>query len=177
MTRLILLIAFLCEWCGAAEATAKIGPRVVIAQQNEPGQRLVITGTVTRGGRPVPNVVLYLYHTNARGVYPKRGDEKGNGRMHGYLRGWLRTDATGSYRIETIRPASYPGQPDAAHIHVTVKEPGRDEYWIDAFEFDDDPRLTPAERRKRENRGGSGILRMTRDAKGVWHGVRHIRLP
>jgi protocatechuate 3,4-dioxygenase beta subunit len=166
-----------CEWCGASEAPAKAGWTTTIAGPKEPGERLVVSGTITRAGKPVKDVVMYLYHTNEKGIYPKRGDETGNGRRHGYLRGWIRTDASGRYRFDTIRPAAYPGRRDPQHIHAVVKEPGRDEYSIDAYLFADDPLLTREERAKLDDRGGSGILKVARDAKGVWQGRRDITLP
>lgn len=168
-----------CEWCGAAEAPRNLGSTLIVAGTDEPGERLIVTGTVYSpdGRTPARDILIYAYHTDAAGIYPKRGSETGNGRRHGYLRGWLRTDASGRYRIETIRPGSYPGRSDPAHIHMTLTPPGRDEFWIDAFEFDDDPRLTPAERARREGRGGSGIVTPRRDDEGVWHATRNIALP
>lgn len=159
-----------CEWCGAEEVPAELDWDLRIAGPDEPGEPLVIEGTVYRadGETPVPGVILYLYHTNAEGVYPKRGDEEGNGRRHGYLRGWLRTNEAGRYRFTTIRPAPYPGRDEAAHIHVTVKEPEVPEYWIDSFKFEGDPYL--------ENEEGSGIIELRRDDDGVWRGRRDIVL-
>lgn len=167
-----------CEWCGATEAPEDLGPEIRIAGPDEPGERLVITGTVYRpdGETPAPGVILYAYHTNAEGIYPKRGDETGNARRHGYLRGWLRTDESGRYRIETIRPASYPTGTEPAHVHMTVLEPGGEEYWIDSIEFEGDPLLTEAERRRSQGRGGSGIVDLRRDEDGTWHAERDVVL-
>ena len=167
-----------CEGCGAFEAPANLGWSTRIAGPDEPGEPLTVSGVVYRpdGRTPAGGVILYLYHTNARGVYPRRGDETGMGRRHGYLRSWLRTDAQGRYRFTTIRPGSYPGRTDPQHIHVTVLEPGREEYWLDSFVFDDDPRLTAAERARLRNLGGSGILHPTRQAGG-WTATRNIVLP
>ena len=135
-----------CEWCGAGEAPADVSWRTTIAGKDEPGERLVVRGTVYRpdGKTPAPGVILYAYHTNAKGVYPKKGTETGNARRHGYLRGWMKTDSAGRYEFRTIRPAAYPGGDNPEHIHVTVKEPGKAEYWIDEFHFADDPLLTPS---------------------------------
>jgi protocatechuate 3,4-dioxygenase beta subunit len=168
-----------CEWCGANEAPAEPGWDIRIAGSDEPGATLVVSGTVFRpdGSTPAPGVILYLYHTNAAGIYPKRGDETGNGRRHGHLRGWLRTDAGGRYRFTTIRPGAYPGGSDPAHIHVVVKEPGKDETYLDDFNFADDPLVTPAYRARLRRRGGSGIIALERDAAGRLVGRRDIVLP
>ena len=109
-------------------------------------------------------------------MYPKRGDEQGNARRHGYLRGWLRTDAQGRYRIDTIRPATYPSRVDPAHVHVVLGEPGKDEQSIDDFVFSDDPLVDEHYRSRVRNRGGSGITTLTK-RDGVWYGARDIVLP
>lgn len=41
---------------------------------------------------------------------------------------------------------------------MPVKERGKADFWIDDTEFSDDLLLTPAKRRKRENRAGPGII-------------------
>ncbi|HUP24185.1 MAG TPA: intradiol ring-cleavage dioxygenase [Thermoanaerobaculia bacterium] len=128
------------------------------------------------GETPAAGVVVYAYHTNAAGVYPRRGDERGWDRQHGYLRGWVKTDGSGEYRFETIRPAPYPGGRAAAHIHLTVKEPDRKEYWIDDVVFTDDPAVTAAYRARQQDRGGSGIVTPERGAEGTWQVRRDIVL-
>lgn len=151
---------------------------IVIPPEGEPGNKLVLRGIVyqTDGRTPAPDVVIYAYHTNAGGIYPKRGDETGLGRQHGYLRGWVKTDAEGRYEIRTLRPGTYPNRRDPAHVHLTIKEPAQREYWIDDVVFEDDPFVNAAYRQRAQNRGGAGIIRLTRDAEGVWHGTRDILL-
>ena len=130
-----------------------------------------IEGTVRDGaGRPVPGIVVYAYHTDARGYYPQRGATR-----HGSLRGWVRSDAAGRYRFDTIRPASYPETSIPAHVHMHVIEPGRGTYYIDDILFDDDPLLTSGERSRQQGRGGRGIAVPRRDAAG-WVVVRDIVL-
>lgn len=167
-----------CEWCGAPEAPAALGAEARLAGPEEPGTPLVVSGTVYRpGGRvPAPGVLLYAYHTNARGIYPKRGDETGNGRRHGYLRGWLRTDARGRYRLVTIRPAMYPTRAEPAHIHLTVTPPGCAEDYVDSILFDDDPLLTRAQRARLAGRGGSGVVRAAPVGRGGLQATRDIVL-
>jgi len=169
-----------CEGCEAIHEHAfdDLTPRVVIPPAGEAGDRLVLTGRVLKpdGRTPAAGVLVYFHHTNAKGVYPTRGDEQGWARRHGYLRGWIRTDASGEYRVETIRPAAYPGRSDPAHIHVTVKEPERREYWIDEIVFTDDPLVDARYRARAEDRGGSGIVTPRRNAEGVWLVRRDIVL-
>jgi protocatechuate 3,4-dioxygenase, beta subunit len=165
------------EWCGAAEAPARLTNTARLAPPGEPGAPLVITGIV-RGadGRPLAGVLLYAYHTNAAGRYVPGPRPRGNERRHGHLRGWLRTGADGGYRIETIRPGPYPGRPDPQHVHLTVQPPGGAERWIDDVVFSDDPRVTPEWLARQQNRGGPGLTHPTRDAHGVLHVRRDILL-
>jgi protocatechuate 3,4-dioxygenase beta subunit len=169
-----------CEGCEAIHEHAFDGLtwRTVIPPDGEPGEPMVITGRVylPDGTTPAPGVVVYAYHTNAAGVYPTRGTEEGWGRRHGYLRGWVMTDAAGDYRFETIRPGAYPGRSDPAHVHMTVKEPGRREYWIDEIVFTDDPLVTAAYRARVDDRGGSGIVTPGRDESRQWTIRRDIVL-
>lgn len=157
-----------CQWCGASEAPSDVTSTATIVDENEPGERLVLRGTVYApdGTTPVPGVLLYLYHTNAAGVYPKRGDETGNGRRHGYLRGWIVSDENGEFEVRTIRPGTYPSRSEPAHIHMTVKESDRPEYWIDNILFDGDPLITETIRARRTGRGGPAIVRVSHDSNG-----------
>ncbi len=169
-----------CEGCEAIYERSfdDLGWETTIPDKNEPGEPMVISGIVyqTDGSSPAEGVVLYVYHTNAEGVYPKRGNEKKWARRHGYLRGWMKTDADGRYRFTSIRPATYPSRTEPAHVHITLKEPNRQEYWIDAFRFDDDPLVTEKFKNDRQNRGGSGIISLRIDDEGVWMGDREIVL-
>jgi protocatechuate 3,4-dioxygenase beta subunit len=121
-------------------------------------------------------VILYAYHTDARGLYSPAVGATGLARRHGHLRGWVETNAKGEYKFNTIKPASYPNSSIPSHIHPIIKEPDKNEYYIDSWEFDGDPFLTEQERARRRNTGGSGIVRLTRGAGGVWLARRDIIL-
>lgn len=125
--------------------------------------KLKLTGTVFKkdGKTPAKDVILYIYHTDRKGIYNTKGDEKGWARRHGYIRGWIKTDKSGDFTFYTFRPASYPNGTEPEHIHITVKEPNNNEYYIDDFVFDDDPMLTKKERNELKSRGGSGIVQPT----------------
>ena len=171
-----------CEGCEAIHESPvpfdKLAMFLKLPDATWDGQKpLGINGTVYKadGKTPAPGVIVYIYHTDQTGHYTAKEDAKGWGRRHGHLRGWMRTNEKGNYKFVTMRPAPYPGRTDPAHIHVTVKEPGLNEYYIDEYVFADDPLLTADQRRKLENRGGSGILTLL-DVGNMYKAERHIYL-
>jgi len=144
---------------------------------NDQGPKIEISGTIWQrdGKTPAKDVVLYIYHTDQQGIYAKKGDEKDWAKRHGYIRGWVKTNADGFYKFYTLVPASYPNSNNPKHIHPTIKEPGISEYWIDEFVFDDDPLLPPAERTKANPVGGNGVLK-TKMKDGMLRATRNITL-
>jgi protocatechuate 3,4-dioxygenase beta subunit len=150
----------------------------------QPGDKLLVTGTVYKpdGKTPAPGVLLYYYQTDVEGRYVHKSEEirsmapNNLGQTHGYIRGWVKTDSNGNYFIYTVRPGIYPTHDAPAHIHVTVKEPNDiNEYYIDDFVFDDDKLLNLAYRKKMENRAGSGVLRLVKKGN-LFIGERNIVL-
>lgn len=143
---------------------------------NDKGRKLAVNGVVYKAdGSPASNVIVYVYHTDQTGIYPTQGDEKGWGKRHGYLRGWMKTNEKGEYKFFTLRPAAYPGRQAPEHIHITIKEPDKNEYWVDEYVFDDDPLLTDKERKNCQDRGGSGILKV-KDVGNMLKAERNIYL-
>jgi protocatechuate 3,4-dioxygenase, beta subunit len=143
---------------------------------SEPGEPMVITGTIFKsdGRTAAPNIILYVYHTDNTGEYtPSQGQR--DARRHGHLRGWIKTDASGQYKISSIRPAPYPGRQAPAHIHPIVQEPDGRFYWIDEYLFEDDPLVTAEVRKNERKRGGNGIIALKK-VNGVWEGKRDIVL-
>lgn len=169
-----------CEGCEAIHEHPfeDLSWQTVIPPEGEPGDPLLLSGIVYErdGTTPAPGVVIYAHHTNAAGVYPPAEGATGWARRHGYLRGWVKTDAQGRYQFRTIRPASYPNSEAPAHIHLIIKEPDHREYWIDDVVFEGDPYVTASRRQRQHPRGGSGVITLTRDAEGRWHGTRDIVL-
>jgi hypothetical protein len=170
-----------CEGCeavfvGMPETVASTSR---IAPPGEPGEPMRIEGTVVdRSGTPVDGVIVYAYHTDARGIYPRTDGLRGTpAYRHGRLRGWARSDENGRYAFETIRPASYPDAETPAHVHMHVIEPDRCTYYLDSIRFTDDPRLDPRDADAADQpRGGSGLVEPGRDSTGRWTIERDIIL-
>lgn len=158
--------------CQGCEAIYEYGERKLSAIDTLPGfnkapQKLLVTGTVFQkdGRTPAPNVIIYAYHTDAEGIYPKKSDSKGFEQRHGYIRGWVKTDKKGNYTFYTFRPASYPNTTIEQHIHLTIKEPSKNEYYIDDITFADDPNLSKRTKNRKKPRGGKGVVALQRTDK------------
>jgi hypothetical protein len=109
---------------------------VVIAGQDEPGTRMLVTGRTLIGDQPVAGVSLYVFHTDTKGNYSSTTFDNKVAELNPRLHGALRTDAQGRYRYETTRPGSYENGP--AHVHYVVKADGYEPLLV-ALQFQDDP--------------------------------------
>lgn len=139
--------------------------------------KLKITGTVYQkdGKTPASNIILYIYHTNENGIYETKGDEKGWAKRHGYIRGWVKTSSDGRYTFYTFRPSSYPNTSAPQHIHMTVKEPNTNAYYVDDIMFKDDKFLTNEFKERLGQRAGSGEV-LPKMENGILHVKRDVVL-
>jgi protocatechuate 3,4-dioxygenase beta subunit len=145
-----------------------------LVSEQEQGERLIITGTIYRsdGTTPMRDFVLYLYQTDASGVYNHADRSWRNSRIHG----WVKTDKNGRYEIRTIKPGSYPGSRNPAHIHVIVQLPGKQPTWIDDFLFDDDPYVGDRDRKKFVGTDFAHVMKTSKGSDGVLRAIRNITL-
>ncbi|QNP52607.1 intradiol ring-cleavage dioxygenase [Hymenobacter qilianensis] len=166
--------------CSFVNMPAALSSTLTMGGPNEPGDPLLITGTLLQadGKSPYAGVILYAYQTDHTGRYTKKGGERGVQKWHGHLHGWAKSDKQGRYVISSVRPASYPSRTDPAHIHAVIQEPGgRPPYYITDFVFEDDPLVTPKYIASIPSVavGGTGVVELKRTAKG-WTGRRDIIL-
>ncbi|MBR9920108.1 MAG: intradiol ring-cleavage dioxygenase [Bacteroidetes bacterium] len=161
-------------YCEGCEATLEYGDRKLTAVDTMPdfwneGPKIKVTGTIYKpdGKTPAEGVILYVHHTDQTGVYPPEEGGTLWARRHGKLRTWLKTGADGRYTFYTLRPASYPGTENPAHIHPFIKEDCCIPYYIAAYYFEDDPYLTDQKRNAEKPRGGSGVLLAEDTQNGV----------
>jgi protocatechuate 3,4-dioxygenase beta subunit len=170
-----------CEGCGAIYENktpfTELDWQLTLPDYNDKGPKLHVTGTVYKadGKTPAAGIVLYFYHTDQTGVYPQKETETGWGKRHGFIRGWLKTNAKGQYSIRTLKPGAYPNRGAAAHIHCIVKEGKLNEYYIGDFLFDDDPLLSEEAKSNSAVPGGNGVLK-PQEKNGILYAERNIYL-
>lgn len=76
-----------------------------LAPPGEPGELLVLAGTVTDAdtGTPLPHAELDLWQTNSAGHY----DQEDPALPDWHLRGVVVADAAGRYQVTTVKPVAY----------------------------------------------------------------------
>ena len=87
--------------------------RAELIEPGMAGQPIELVGFVlTRDCKPVANALVDLWQADAKGDYDNSGFR---------LRGHVRADAEGRYRIRTIVPGAYEGR--TRHFHIKVAPP------------------------------------------------------
>ena len=163
------------EGMGAIDFPAKVGPKFDLATEKDKGDLMKIGGTVYQadGKTPAANTLIYLYHTDTEGYYGRTSNEH----KHGRYRGWMLTNRDGRYAFVTIKPAPYPEQRWAAHIHMTVTTPTAREDWIDSILFEGDRLINSHERTEAGRRGGfNPIVTLKKGDGGLYYATRDIQL-
>lgn len=163
------------EGMGAVDFPTNVGPKFDLATKDDKGELMKISGTVYQpdGKTPAANTLIYLYHTDIEGYYGRSSNEH----KHGRYRGWLLTNKEGRYAFLTIKPAPYPVQRFAAHIHMTVTTPTAREDWIDSILFEGDRLISARERSDAGKRGGfNPIVTLKKGDGGLYYATRDIQL-
>lgn len=162
-----LLVGGRCEGC---EAVLEYGDKQLNAIDTLPGfeeaeKKLKLSGTIFEadGSTPAQGVVLYIHHTNDKGIYPTRGDEEGWAKRHGYIRGWIKTGPDGNFTFYTQVPGSYPSRDNPAHIHPFILEPHGKYYWVETYFFEGDPLLQDHHMEKKPRGGSVGKVSLTKE--------------
>lgn len=107
-----------------------------LAAPDEPGDRLILSGTVRSSDcrTPLPKALIEVWQANHAGQYDTKEPGNFTETTTFHLRGLLYTDENGRYEIETIVPGRYPIPPGLpglekyagltrpAHIHFRIME-------------------------------------------------------
>lgn len=121
--------------------------------------KLKITGTIFEkdGVTPAKDVVLSIYQTNQAGDFVLVKGE--NNEKEIYHSATIKTGEDGQYTFYTFVPGTTHRSNELKKIHTNVKEPGKEEYGMYAFVFDNDPLLKKHCRNRLAKRGIDTILK------------------
>jgi protocatechuate 3,4-dioxygenase beta subunit len=170
-------------WNGSALAQTKAATaqkndtawRIVLVSEGEPGEPMVVTGTVYApdGKTPATGIEMYVYHTDAEGYYRKGNNSSNNPR----LKGTMITNAEGKYEYRTIKPAAYPGGGNPAHVHYVITGKGYAKQY-DELQFEGDRWLKNHGKLTEEQKADTfhNVRPLAKDKDGVWRVVKDIRL-
>jgi len=106
--------------------------RAVLVEDGMKGERLTLTGrVVTTGCSPLAGVHMEVWHADHTGGYDNDGYT---------FRGYLETDRSGSFNLETIIPGRYLNgrQYRPAHLHFKLLSSGRPSLTTQLY-FEGDP--------------------------------------
>ena len=142
--------------------------RMQVAGPDEPGDRIVVRGTVIGPDckTPLAGALVDVWQADAEGSY--------HGKDENYrLRGQVLTDDRGRYTFESVVPGNYKIDPAAerfrpAHIHYTVSAPGHRALTTQLY-FKGDPWLAPNDPCGRECRSDDPgrIVDLVRERDGA----------
>jgi len=158
----------------APQVAEKNAPsKTTITSKDEPGERLIVSGKVLgTDGKPLAGASVYVYHTDAKGLYTPDTNDNRNPR----LRGYMRTDERGQYEYSTIKPASYPNNTIPAHIHYVVNAGGYKERIFEIV-FEGDKFITDRIRADAAKEGSAFSIRpLERDKQGTLRCTQDVRL-
>jgi len=110
-----------------------------IADFDSKPNKLKISGTIFLSDKitPAKDVLLYVYQPDEDGNYEMKKDDKHKRYVN--HRGWIKTDADGRYTFYTFMPGKFQRTKELKQIHRIIKEPGKPEYELNPFFFNDDP--------------------------------------
>lgn len=171
--QILVLLSLLFAFQAPQVADKSAPSKVTIPSKDEPGERLMVSGKVFgKDGRPLAGASVYVYHTDAKGLYTPDTNDNKNPR----LRGYMRTDEQGRYEFATIKPAHYPNNTIPAHIHYVVNAPGYKERIFEIV-FEGDQFITDRIRTDAAKEdSGFSIRPLERDRQGVLHCTQDVKL-
>ena len=97
---------------------------IQLTNSNEPGEPLIIYGKILDSSTrmPINNGSLFLYQTDSEGIYSSTGSDE-----QARIRGTIKTNANGCFKIKTILPGDYPNRKNSRHLHYVINAEGYEE--------------------------------------------------
>ncbi len=141
--------------------------RQVMADVSEPGERLFVTGVVYANDciTPLRDIIIDVWHADDSGAYSSTtaGEYK--------LRTKLRSNESGAFAFETIKPGRYlnGAQYRPSHIHLKATNDAGTEYLITQLYFEGDP-YNELDLGSNDPGAAARIIPLTSNAQGL-HGV------
>lgn len=138
-------------------------------------KKLKISGTIFQpdGITPASDVILYIYQPDETGNYEMKRDNFR--KRYVYHRGWIKTNADGHYTFYTFMPGKYLHTKELKKIHRMIKQPGKPEYELNAFFFNDDP-LIPDLTLACRAKAVQSMLRLEHQKDGMYVATKDIVL-
>jgi protocatechuate 3,4-dioxygenase beta subunit len=140
---------------------------IQLAGNNEPGEALLIYGKVIdqKTNQPINDVSLFLYQTDSSGIYNASAGPDDQAR----IRGTVRTNESGCFKIKTILPGDYPGQKNSRHLHYVINANGYKEMKsILFFKGFTTPNIT--------GEGPLGVVDIKKGNDGTWTGTINLSM-
>ena len=139
---------------------------IQLANGKEPGEPLIIYGKIIdRSTRaPIKDGTLFLYQTDSSGIYSTTGSDE-----QARIRGTVKTNANGCFKIKTILPGDYPNRKNSRHLHYVINVEGYEELKSILF----------FKGFTTENITGDGplkVLDIKKDKTGTWIGETELTL-
>ena len=151
----------------------RLEPSAVIANEDEPGDRMIIRGVVfaADGKTPAVGVIVHAYQTDDKGHYDAQGRNPSSDHR---LKAWVKTDDEGRYEFRTIWPAPYPGGGVPAHVHYVILS-DESQQRVDLY-FVGDPYLREGHKATEGPQDDSLIRPIVEDDDGILHVVADLKL-
>ncbi|MBR9846457.1 MAG: hypothetical protein GYB35_10330 [Algicola sp.] len=129
--------------------------------------KLKITGTIyeSDGITPAKDVILYIDQADENGNFDLRYT---NEKRYVYNRGWIKTDADGTYTFYTYIPGNDRRYNQMQQLFPIVKEPSKEAYEIASFLFEEDPFLTKTCRKRLVKKGDPSRILTPKSVDGLY---------
>ena len=162
--------------CGSCTVPKDVSSAVRLAPKREPGEPIVLSGTIFKrdGVTPDSGITLFLYQADAGGYYHRPKEDV----FHPRLCGWLRVGKDGRYEIHTVKPSpEVLAADEPAHIHAQIFGNGMSEHFLHDFWFAGDERIPEADGERFSRLGSfSPVITLTKGGDGILRGVRDIKV-